>query len=109
MHGLNARLHLLRQGKKAKVRAKIWITPESDAGKEIYILQRDIAKISANLLAPMDRMLFDELERGGGTAVRILLLGKTGAFGPVRTDWVVEKIDRRKLDESLFEVPEGYR
>ena len=109
VHGLDARVYLLRQGKKDKVRAKIWITPESDAGKEIYILQRDIAKISAHLLAPMDRMLFDELERIGGTAVRILLLGKTGAFGPVRTDWVVEKIDRRELDESLFEVPEGYR
>lgn len=109
VHGLDARLHLLRQGKKNPVRAKIWITPKSDAGKEIYVLQRDIAKISANLLAPMDRMLFNELERVGGTAVRILLLGKTGAFGPVRTDWVVEKIDRRELDESLFEAPEGYR
>ena len=109
VHGLDARVHLLRQGKKDKVRAKIWITPESDAGKEIYILQREIARISANLLAPMDPLLFDELERIGGTAVRILLLGKMGAFGPVRTDWVVEKIDRRELDKSLFEVPEGYR
>ena len=27
----------------------------------------------------------------------------------MRTDWVVVKIDRRELDESLFEVPEGYR
>ncbi len=109
VHGLEARMYVLRQGKKNKVQAKIWITGESDAGKEIYALQRDIAKVSANLMAPMDRMLFDELERIGGTAVRILLLGKVGAFGPVRTDWMVEKIDRRGLDDSLFEVPEGYR
>jgi len=27
----------------------------------------------------------------------------------MRTDWVVVKIDRRELDESLFEIPEGYR
>lgn len=109
VNGFQSRIYLVRRGDHDKVRTKVWITRESDAGKEIYALQREIANISANLLLPMDQRIFDELERVGGTAVRILLLGKTGAFGPIRTDMVVEKIDRRPLEDSLFAVPEGYR
>ncbi|MFQ5692300.1 MAG: hypothetical protein ACE5IM_04565 [Nitrospinota bacterium] len=109
VNGFGARVYLLRGTRPDKPRVKIWITRDSDAGREVYPLQRKIANISANLLLSLDPRLYDELERVGGTAVRILVLGKVGAFGPIRTDMVVESIDRRPLDDALFEVPPGYR
>ncbi|MFQ5915914.1 MAG: hypothetical protein ACE5JS_22290 [Nitrospinota bacterium] len=108
VNGFLSRVYVARRDNHDKVRAKVWVTQESDAGKEVYAIQREIANVAANLLLPMDPRLLDELQRVGGTAVRILLLGKTGAFGPTQTDIVVEKIDRRPLDESFFDVPDGY-
>ncbi len=109
VNGFRCRMYVVRRGKKNEIRAKVWITRESDAAKEYYALQREIANVAGNLLPPVDPELLDELERVGGTAVRIVLLGKSGLFGPIRTDMVVEKIDRRPLDDSLFEIPKGYR
>jgi hypothetical protein len=107
--GFASRMYTVRRNGKGKIRAKVWITKESEGGREIYALQREITGVAANLLPLMDPKLIDELERVGGTAVKILLLGKTGAFGPVRTEMIVEKIGREPLKDSLFEVPPGYR
>ncbi|MBI2881747.1 MAG: DUF4412 domain-containing protein [Candidatus Tectomicrobia bacterium] len=109
VNGYLCRVYALRRDNRDKDRGRVWITQESDAGKELYPIQRKIAAVAANLLPSIDPKLLNELERIGGTAVRILLMGKSGPFGPIQTDLVVEKIDRRPLEDSLFQVPAGYR
>lgn len=104
----NTQIYWLR-GAGQKVLAKAWIAKDTDAGKTIYPLQRKIIKLPLNLLGPLHTKLLDELERIGGTAMRILLTEKRGVFGPTRTDIIVERIDRNFLDPALFEVPANYR
>ncbi len=104
----NTQMYWLR-GADQKIRAKAWIAKDIDAGKTIYPLQRKIIKLPINLLGPLNPTLLGELERIGGTAMRILFNEKEGVFGPIRTDIIVERIDQDFLDAAMFEVPANYR
>ncbi len=84
-----------------------WITQATDAGREFYPIQKEMAEFTKDMLPRLGQDVVAELERIGGTVIQFTARFQTPA-GEVTVESLVEKLLQDPLPDDLFEPPADF-
>ena len=84
-----------------------WITQATDAGREFYPIQKEMAEFTKDILPSLGQDVVAELERIGGTLIQFTARFQTPA-GEVTVESLVEQLLQDPLPDDLFEPPADF-
>lgn len=87
---------------------EFWVTQATDAGRELYPIQKEMAEFTKEIAPAVDRDVVGELERIGGTVIQSMMRFQ-GPAGKMTMESRVERILRSPLSEGLFYPPADFR